>query len=64
MLKPNIMANILSAVLIYISEHVFNLNTVYTRWRSVICICAKSMLSITLLYLAANSKTFFIIFFK
>ena len=41
MLKPNIMANILSAVLIYISEHVFNLNIVYNRWRSVICICAK-----------------------
>jgi len=38
MLKPNIMANILSAVLIYIyiyiNKHVFNLNIVYNRWKS------------------------------
>jgi len=41
MLKPNIMENILSAVLIYISEHIFNFNIVYNRWRSVICMCEK-----------------------
>jgi len=62
MLKPNIMANTLSAVLIYISEHVFNLNIVLIIDGGLLFAYVKKHAKYYIT-LAANSKTFFIIFF-